>query len=77
MADDEDGPAVYKDLDQQNKEDKETSSDQEETFVVGDDGEALSAAAVFCETIKQKAELGALSGEAIVKFDDLLCLTPR
>lgn len=77
VADDEDGPAVFKDLSEQQTVEKNEGSDQEETFVVGDDGEALTAAAVFCETIKQKAELGAIGGEAIVKFDDLLCLTPR
>ena len=77
VADDEDGPAVYKDLSEQKKVEKDDASDQEETFVVGDDGEALTAAAVFCETIKQKAAIEAIGGEAVVKFDDLLCLTPR
>ena len=49
----------------------------DEELVLGEDGEALSAAAVFCETIKQKTNIGALQGEAIARFEELLCLTPR
>ncbi|KAI8924854.1 hypothetical protein BC831DRAFT_292356 [Entophlyctis helioformis] len=45
--------------------------------VYGDDGEALTAAALFCETIKQKADMGTIQGEAIVSFSELLCVTPR
>jgi structure-specific recognition protein 1 len=60
----------------QSKEDGEVNAEDEE-FVVGEDGEALSAAAVFCETIKQKADIGSIQTEAIVRFEELLCLTPR
>ena len=40
-------------------------------------GEVLSAAALFCETIKQKSDMGAMLSEMIVSFDELLCVTPR
>ncbi|KAI9342529.1 hypothetical protein BDR26DRAFT_801828 [Obelidium mucronatum] len=49
----------------------------DEEPVLGDDGEALTAAALFCDTIKMRADVGAAQGESLVTFDDLLCLTPR
>ncbi|KAI8622010.1 structure-specific recognition protein-domain-containing protein [Chytriomyces sp. MP71] len=45
--------------------------------VLGEDGEALTAAALFCDTIKTRADIGAAQGDSLVTFDDLLCLTPR
>ncbi|OUM58303.1 hypothetical protein PIROE2DRAFT_48058, partial [Piromyces sp. E2] len=47
------------------------------TEVLGEDGEAMTAAAVFHDTIKQKADLRMVTGEGIGSFQDLLCLTPR
>ncbi|KAI8893405.1 hypothetical protein BC833DRAFT_608471 [Globomyces pollinis-pini] len=41
------------------------------------DGEALSAATLFCDTIKEKSDINAALSEMIVSFDELLCLTPR
>ncbi|KAJ3108305.1 FACT complex subunit [Physocladia obscura] len=49
----------------------------DEAPVFGDDGEALTAAALFCDTIKMRADVGQAQGESLVSFDDLLCLTPR
>ena len=48
-----------------------------ENLVLGEDGEAMTAAAVFHDTIKQKADLRMVTGEGIGSFQDLLCLTPR
>ncbi|OMH86073.1 FACT complex subunit pob3 [Zancudomyces culisetae] len=36
-----------------------------------------SAAQVFYETVKSKADLGQISGKSIVNFSEVLCLTPR
>ncbi|KAJ3266266.1 Iron-sulfur clusters transporter atm1, mitochondrial [Chytriomyces hyalinus] len=49
----------------------------DEEPVLGEDGEALTAAALFCDTIKTRADVGAAQGDSLVSFDDLLCLTPR
>ncbi|KAL2912520.1 FACT complex subunit [Polyrhizophydium stewartii] len=45
--------------------------------VLDADGEALTAASLFCETIKQKAAMDVVHSESIVNFSELLCLTPR
>lgn len=42
-----------------------------------EDGEEISAAQLFSDTVKEKADISALTGEPIMAFDDLLCLTPR
>lgn len=77
------GPARFKDASEKagstevsGQEDGELNQADEE-LVVGEDGETLSAAAVFCETVKQKADIGAITSESIVRFEELLCLTPR
>lgn len=44
--------------------------DEEET-------EEISAASVFYEQLKDKADIGQVAGEAIVSFSDVLFLTPR
>ncbi|KAJ1344171.1 hypothetical protein BSLG_001311 [Batrachochytrium salamandrivorans] len=41
------------------------------------DGEVLTAAALFCDTVKQKADMDAVQSESIVIFSELLCITPR
>ena len=83
IAEDGQGPARFKDASEKGgstevsgQEDGELNQADEE-FVVGEDGETLSAAAVFCETVKQKADIGAITSESIVRFEELLCLTPR
>lgn len=83
IAEDGSGPARFKDASEKagstevsGQEDGELNQADEE-LVVGEDGETLSAAAVFCETVKQKADIGAITSESIVRFEELLCLTPR
>lgn len=51
------------------RETEETTEDQEE--------EEVSAATAFHDTIKDVADLGQVSGDSIVQFPDILCLTPR
>ncbi|ETW81622.1 hypothetical protein HETIRDRAFT_475056 [Heterobasidion irregulare TC 32-1] len=47
-------------------------SDNEE-----EDGEELSAAQAFHDTVKEKAELGQVAGDMILSFEEVLVLTPR
>ena len=42
-----------------------------------DDEEDISAAQVFHDNIKEKAEIGQGSGDMILSFDEVLVLTPR
>ncbi|OZJ01642.1 hypothetical protein BZG36_05293 [Bifiguratus adelaidae] len=42
-----------------------------------DDEEELAADAAFYDTVKSKLELGQVTTEHIVQFQDVLCLTPR
>ncbi|KAJ3352135.1 FACT complex subunit [Entophlyctis luteolus] len=49
----------------------------DEAPVFGDDGEALTAAALFCDTIKTRAHVGVTQSESLVSFNDVLCLLPR
>ncbi|KAJ1955846.1 FACT complex subunit [Linderina pennispora] len=39
--------------------------------------EEVSAASVLHDTIKERADLGQVSGDSIVQFPEILCLTPR
>ncbi len=48
-----------------------------EAPVFNEDGDAVSAASLFCDTIRQLGDVGTILGEAIVSFSELLCLTPR
>ncbi|KAJ8325965.1 hypothetical protein BDV3_003822 [Batrachochytrium dendrobatidis] len=41
------------------------------------EGEVLTAAALFCDTVKQKADMDSILSESIVSFSELLCITPR
>ncbi|KAG4302854.1 hypothetical protein PCANB_000870 [Pneumocystis canis] len=43
----------------------------------GESGESINSANVFYETLKDKADIGQVSGESIVSFSDVLFLTPR
>ena len=42
-----------------------------------DDTEEISAAQVFHDTIKEKAEIGQVTGDLILSFEEVLVLTPR
>lgn len=42
-----------------------------------EDGEEISAAQAFHDLVKEKAELGAVSGSIILSFDEVNVLTPR
>lgn len=42
-----------------------------------DDEEEISAAQVFHDTIKEKAEIGQVTGDLILSFEEVLVLTPR
>lgn len=62
-----------------------TIENETKTIVKTDDGEEkeeenteeVSAAAVFYDQLKDKADIGQVAGEAIVSFADVLFLTPR
>ncbi|KAK9764011.1 FACT complex subunit [Basidiobolus ranarum] len=59
-----------------------TNADGEEEVAEGEgekeDGEEVkNAVSVFYETVKTKADLGQVTGESIVLFQEILCLTPR
>jgi structure-specific recognition protein 1 len=41
------------------------------------DEEEVSAAQVFHDTIKDKANIGQVTGDIVLNFDDILVLTPR
>ena len=42
-----------------------------------EDAEEISAAQVFHDTIKEKAEIGQVTGDLILSFEEVLVLTPR
>jgi len=42
-----------------------------------EDDEEISAAQVFHDTIKEKAEIGQVTGDMILSFEEVLVLTPR
>ncbi|KAJ2726084.1 FACT complex subunit [Coemansia sp. Benny D115] len=54
-------------------EDGEKADDEEKE----EEEEEVSAASVFHDTIKERADLGQVSGDSIVQFPEVLCLTPR
>ncbi|KAI7834425.1 hypothetical protein BX661DRAFT_139106 [Kickxella alabastrina] len=55
-------------------EDAAGQSDNDEQSNADDE---VSAASVFHDTIKERADLGQVSGDSIVQFPEILCLTPR
>ncbi|KXN81805.1 FACT complex subunit POB3 [Leucoagaricus sp. SymC.cos] len=55
---------------------KNTGSDAGSTKS-DDEEDDVSAAQVFHDTIKEKAELGQVSGDLILSFEEILVLTPR
>ncbi|KAK6904618.1 FACT complex subunit POB3 [Kwoniella mangroviensis CBS 10435] len=54
----------------------DAGSDGEETDL-DEDGNEVSAADAFHNMIKEKADIGAVVGDSIVVFEDILVLTPR
>lgn len=42
-----------------------------------EDGEEISAAQAFHDTVKEKAEIGQVAGDIILSFEEILVLTPR
>ncbi|KAI5121084.1 hypothetical protein M0805_008597 [Coniferiporia weirii] len=56
---------------------KATGSDAGEEDVPEVDGEETSAAQAFHDIIKEKAELGEVTGDMIINFEEVLVLTPR
>jgi structure-specific recognition protein 1 len=55
------------------KDDDEEESDEES----GEEGEGETAAQVFHDAIKEKADIGQVTGESFCTIPDVLCLTPR
>ncbi|KAJ2159146.1 FACT complex subunit [Coemansia sp. RSA 552] len=55
---------------------KKKGSDDEDNAESGNEDE-VSAASVFHETIKDRADLGQVSGDSIVQLSEILCLIPR
>jgi structure-specific recognition protein 1 len=52
-----------------------TNDDQQ--VVLDDQGDQLSQAQLFCDTIKLKSNMDQLTSELLVSFEELLCLVPR
>lgn len=52
-------------------------SDNDDENKDNDDEDEQSAAQVFHQTIKDKAEIGQVSGDGLVVFNDILVITPR
>ncbi|KAL7420413.1 FACT complex subunit [Cryptotrichosporon argae] len=55
----------------------DAGSDAEDETDRDEDGNEISAAEALHNTIKDKADIGAVVGDSIVVFDDVLVLTPR
>jgi structure-specific recognition protein 1 len=55
----------------------DAGSDAEDEVDVDDEGNEISAAEMMHNLIKEKADIGAVIGESIVLFDEVLILTPR
>lgn len=59
------------------EEGKEEEDGNEVDIESGTEGEGESAAGVFYQTLKEKADIGVVAGEAIVSFSDIFFVTPR
>ena len=55
----------------------DAGSDAESEVDIDDDGNEISAAEMMHNLIKERADIGAVVGESIVLFEDVLILTPR
>ncbi|TPX47382.1 hypothetical protein SeMB42_g03342 [Synchytrium endobioticum] len=58
------------------REDGEVNSSDEEEYL-NEEGEAVAAARMLYETIKQNVDASALQGDSLIAFRELLCLYPR
>lgn len=71
------GTMIVKDENDENDENDNENEKKEEGEEEDGDGEEMSAAQLFYETVKDKADLGQVSGEGLALFQDILLLTPR
>jgi structure-specific recognition protein 1 len=55
----------------------ESGSEGEEESERDEDGNEISAAQAFHDTIKDRAEIGVVAGDSLVVFNEVLVLTPR
>ena len=55
----------------------DAGSDADDDVEMDEDGNEISAAEALHNLIKDKADIGALAGDSIVVFEDVLVLTPR
>jgi structure-specific recognition protein 1 len=55
----------------------ESGSEDEEASERDEDGNEISAAQAFHDTIKDRAEIGVVAGDSLVVFNEVLVLTPR
>lgn len=56
---------------------KQTGEDEEEKSDAGEVDDDTTAAQAFHDAIKEKAELGEVTGDLIINFEEVLVLTPR
>ena len=56
---------------------KEAGSDAGSGEENGEEEKEISAAQAFHDLVKEKADLGEVSGDIIVNFEDILVVTPR
>lgn len=55
----------------------DADDDDEEEVELDEDGNEVSAAEAMHNAIKERADIGAVVGDSIVVFDEVLVLTPR
>ena len=55
----------------------DAGSGEEDETDLDEDGNEISAAEAMHNLIKEKADIGAVVGDSIVTFEDVLVLTPR
>ncbi|KAJ2611539.1 FACT complex subunit [Coemansia sp. RSA 1365] len=59
------------------KSESDNEDSQKEKGSGDEEDEEVSAASALYETIKDRADLGQVTGDSIVQFPEILCLTPR
>ncbi|KAM0755556.1 SSrecog-domain-containing protein [Meredithblackwellia eburnea MCA 4105] len=67
--------AKMKNGDGDDEDESDEDDDDEDSDEDGENGE--SAAQVFHDAVKEKADIGQITGEALCTIPDVLCLTPR
>lgn len=76
-ADNDDATSEIKvEADGSGEEDSKSALDRS-TPLLDEDGDEMTAASLFYESVKEFADVGVVSGESLCSFGDLLCLTPR